>query len=87
MQASPVCPLDGVLSLRQPRYEGGGPLLLTVVYGVLEHHGQNNPSVSDLEWSAPVRPLERFGHCSVEVLNERQDLLPEILYRDEIAPL
>ncbi len=35
MQASPVCPLDGVLSLRQPRYEGGGPLLLTVVYGVL----------------------------------------------------
>jgi hypothetical protein len=35
LQASPVCPLDRVLSLRQPRYEGGGPLLLTVVYGVL----------------------------------------------------
>jgi hypothetical protein len=53
----------------------------------LEHRGEINPSVSDLEWSAPVRPLERFGHSSVEVLNERQDLLAEILYRDEVAPL
>ena len=35
MQASPVRLLDRVLSLRQPRYEGGGPLLLTVVYGVV----------------------------------------------------
>jgi hypothetical protein len=53
----------------------------------LEHRGENNPSVSDLERSAFIRPLERFGHSSVEVLNERQDLLTEILYRDEVAPL
>lgn len=52
----------------------------------LVHRGENNPSVSDPERSAPVRPLERFGHCWVEVLNERKDLLPEILYRDEVAP-
>jgi TRAP-type C4-dicarboxylate transport system permease small subunit len=35
LQTSPIRLLDRVLSLRQPRHQGGGPLLLTIVYGVL----------------------------------------------------
>jgi hypothetical protein len=73
---------DALLHVVRPLHRPG-----THSYQALEHRGEINPSVSDLEWSAPVRPLERFGHSSVEVLNERQDLLAEILYRDEVAPL
>ena len=53
----------------------------------LVHLGENNPSASDLEWTAHIRPLERLGHRSVEVLDELEDAPVQILHGGEAAPL
>ena len=55
--------------------------------GALVHLGENNPSVSDLERTAHIRPLERLGHRSVEVLDELEDAPVQILHGGEAAPL
>jgi hypothetical protein len=58
-----------------------------VYSGSLVHLGENNPSLSDLERTAHIRPLERLGHRSVEVLHELEDAPVQILHGGEAAPL
>jgi len=37
------------------------------------------------QWATCVRPLKRFGHRAIEIVDEGQDALPQILNRDEVA--
>src|SRR5207253_11144350 len=39
------------------------------------------------QWTALIRPLERFGHRLIEVGNEGQDALPQVRNRREVPPL
>jgi hypothetical protein len=38
------------------------------------------------QWTALIRPLERFGHCLIEVGNKGQDALPSVFNRREVPP-
>jgi hypothetical protein len=37
------------------------------------------------QWATCGRPLERFGHRAIEIVDEGQDALPQILNSDEVA--